>query len=309
MALFSWRRKVILLKIESAYGTDPTPVFGTDGILAMNLSISLEADKLEREIDRSFFAANPFVLVGRRCMVEFDFEPMGHATPGTAAPCGPLLRACAHAQVLVPATSATYNPITATPESATLYYWMGNQRFAITGCRGTIDFDHSIKQFPKAHAKLTGLFAIPTNTAIVTPTLTAWQDPPAIETETWELSVDGSAVNAVSFTLSQNNETPIHEGSEAREVVLTDRKAGGVLRVYDPGVSVFDFWTLAKDHTKVPIVSTVTGGAGLIQEITVGLAQFELPKFVEIDGVVGLEIPYVALASSAGSDEYTLALT
>lgn len=308
MALFSWRRKVLLLEVETTYGTDPTPLPATDGVLAMNCSISLEADKLEREIDRAHFTANPFVLVGRRCMIEFDFEPLGNSTVGLAAPCASVLRGCAHAQVLVPVTSATYNPISSAIESVTIYYWIGDQRFAITGARGTVDFEWSIKQFGKGHAKFTGLFAIPTNTAIVTPTLTAWQDPPAIETETWDLTVDGDQINAVSLTLSQGQEIPIHEGSEAREVASMDRAASGVLRCYDPRVDGFDFWTLAKNHTKVPIVSTVNGGAGKIVTVTLGTVQFELPKFVEIDKAVGLEIPFHAIANT-GNDEYTIAFT
>lgn len=308
MALFSWRRKVILAKLEVTYGVDPTPAQATDGILAMNMTISLEADKLEREIDRAYFSANPFVLVGRRCIVEFDFEPLGSSTVGNAAPCGPLLQACAHAEVLVPTTSATYNPISSAIKSATIYYWMGDQKFAITGCRGSVSFDTSIKQFPKAHAKLTGLFAIPTATAIVTPTLTSWQDPPAIETETWSLTINGTAVNAISMTLDQAQETPIHEGSESREVASLDRKSNGSLRLYDPGVGTFDLWTLAKNHTKVPVVSTLNGGAGKTVTLTVSNAQLELPKFTEVDKAVGLEVAYAAIAGS-GNDEYTLAFT
>lgn len=308
MALYSWRRKVILLKLETVYGTDTTPAAATDGILAMNMTISLEADKIEREIDRAYYTANPFVLVGRRCMVEFDFEPLGNATPGTAAPCGPLLQACGNAQALDvgPPAEAIYTPISTGIKSASIYYWLNDQKFAILGARGTLDWDWSIKQFPKAHAKVTGLFAIPTNTAIVAPTLTAWQDPPAIETETWTLTVDGTPINATGLQVSQNNELPIHEGSEEREVALLDRKVSGTLKVYDPSIANFDFWTLAKNGTKVPIVSVVDGGAGLKATMTMPLCQLELPKFSETDKAVGLEIPFVAIASSAGNDDYEL---
>lgn len=306
--LYSWRRKVILLKLETTYGVDSTPAAATDGILAMNMTISLEADKIEREIDRAYYTANPFVLVGRRCMIEFDFEPLGNSAPGTAAPCGPLLQACGNAQVLVvgPPATATYNPISTGIKSASIYYWLNDQKFQILGCRGTIDWDFTIKQFPKAHAKVTGLFAIPTNAAIAAPTLTTWQDPPAIETETWTLTVNGTAINATGLQVSQNNEIPIHEGSEAREFALLDRKVSGTLKVYDPSIANFDFWTLAKAGTKVPIVSIVDGGAGLKTTMTMPLCQLELPKFAENDKAVGLEIPFVAIASSAGNDDYAL---
>ena len=55
MAIFPFRRKVLLLKKEATYGLDSAPVAGTDAILAMNGSITLEADKAERDIDLAFF--------------------------------------------------------------------------------------------------------------------------------------------------------------------------------------------------------------------------------------------------------------
>lgn len=310
MALVSYKRKVILAKLEVTYGTDSAPVAATDGVLSMNLSLDLAADDLERELDHPYLAANPSVLVGRMATVEFDFEPVGHATLGTAAPSNAIMEACAHAGVSVASTSFTYNPISSAAKSATIHFYMGDQRVAITGCRGTIDFENEIKKFPKAHVKLVGQFAIPTTQAIVSPVVTTWQDPPAIETETWSLTVNSIAVCATMFQLSQGNEVPMHECSEQREVVLTDRKANGKLRIYDPTVGVLDLWTLAKDRTQVPIVSIVNGGANKITTINVPKAQLSLPKFVEIEGVIGLEFDFKALVNSAsGNDEYTVAYT
>lgn len=309
MALFSWRRKCILVKLEVTYGTDPVPTAMANGVLAMNLTISLEADKLEREIDRPFFTANPFVLVGRKAIVEFDFEPLGAAVAGAAAPCGPILEACAHAQVLTtpgPPADATYNPISTGIKSCTIHYYMGDQRFALVGCRGSINFDLAIKTFPKARARMVGQFAIPTAAAIVSPTTTNWQDPPAIETETWSVTVNGTPVNTTGLQFDQANEVNMYEGSESRTVEVMDRRSNGTLRVYDPGVGVLDFWTLARNHTKVPIVSIIDGGAGKKFTATLGLVQFEMPKFSEMEKAVGLEIPFHAIASGAGSDEYLL---
>lgn len=313
MALVSYQRKVIVAKLEVTYGTDSTPAALTDGVLTMNLSLDLSADELERELDHPYLAANPSVLVGRMATIEFDFEPMGANPGGVPAPCDAIMQACAHAVVLDavgPPLSATYNPISTGNKSCTIYFWMGDQKVAIVGCRGTLDFENEIKKFPKAHAKLVGQFAIPTSVPIINPTLTKWQDPPAIEVETWDFEINSVAVCAVLFSLSQGNDTPMHECSEQREVVLTKRSAGGKVRIYDPGVGVLDIWTLAKDRTRVPIVSSVDGGVSKKTVIDVPAAQLSLPKFVEIDGVIGLEFDYKALVvSNAGNDEYTVEYT
>lgn len=313
MALVSYQRKVIVAKLEVTYGVDSNPAAATDGVLTMNLTLDLSADELERELDHPYLAANPSVLVGRMATVEFDFEPLGKSPGGVAAPCDAIMQACAHAVVLDavgPPLSATYNPISSNNKSCTIYFYMGDQKVAIVGARGTIDFENEIKKFPKAHAKLVGQFAIPTASPIINPTLTAWQDPPAIETETWEFEINSVAVCAVLFSLSQGNETPMHECSEQREVVLTKRAASGKVRIYDPTVGVLDVWTLAKNRTRVPITSTVDGGVGKKTVIDVPQAQLALPKFVEIDGVIGLEFDFKALVNSAsGNDEYTVEFT
>lgn len=309
MALVSYRRKLILAKEEVTYGTDPTPTAGANGVLTMNLTLNLTAEDLERELDLPYLAANPSVLVGRMAVIEFDFEPLGQATPGTAAPCDAIMKACAHALVTDagPPATATYNPISAAPKSATIWFYMGDQRVAIVGCRGTISITNEIKKFPIAHARLVGQFAIPTSTPIVTPTLTAWQDPPAIEMETWDVEIDGVTVNAVSLSMEQRNEVPMHEGSDLREVVLTRRNSGGRIRIYDPGVSVLDVWTMAADRARVGITSTVDGGVGKTCTIDMPAAQISLPQWVEIDGAIGLEFDYRALATT-GNDEYTVEL-
>lgn len=305
---YSWERKAILLGIEVAYGVDPVLNGMAHGILAQNLTISVEADKLEREIDRSFFTGNPFVLVGKRVVVEFDFEPLGANPGGVVAPSDAILRACAHAGTadVGPPLNYAYNPISTAIESAAIYLWMGDQRFVILGARGTLNWEFKIKTFGKAHARLTGMFAIPTSVPIVNGDTTDWQDPPAIEMETWDVSVDGTTVNAESVTLDMAQETPMLEGSNEREVVVVDRKANGVLRLFDPDVANLNLWTMAASHDKVPIICEVNGGTGKLTRFTIPLAQLELPRFAEIERTRGLEIPFTAIASSSGDDEYLL---
>jgi hypothetical protein len=309
VALKSWKLKTLILKTETTYGTDSVPTAGANGVLAMNMSISIDADKLERPIDHPYLGANPFVLVGKRITVEFDFEPLGNSAVGSAAPCGPILTACAHSETLVAVTSATYALASTSLKSVSIYFQMENQKVVVLGARGTIDYDWTVKQFPKAHAKLTGMFAIPVFNAIPSPTVSAWQTPVAVEMETMLVTIGGTAVNTMSFMLSQGNDVNIHEGSESREAAILARAATGTLKVYDPGIDVLDLWTPAKNYTPTAIVCTVDGGAGKKAVMTVPNAQLQLPKWTEMDGTIGLEIPFTAVPSSAGNDEYNLAFT
>jgi hypothetical protein len=313
MAIFPFRRKVLALKSEVTYGTDPVPTAAANAILAMNGSIALEADVAQREIDLAFFGGKPFVLVGRRATIEFEFELLGSATPGTASPWGPMILACGFAQTLDavgPPIEAFYNPISDAIGSCTIYFWMGAQRFAITGCRGNFEVMGDVKSFLKGKATFTGILAVPTSVALPAATLTAYQDPIAIETETFEVTLDGFAANTVGISINLNNDVKMHEGSEAREVVINDRAPTGTIRLYDPGVNVKDFWTLAREHTKVALSWNVQPPAspdGRIVIVEAPSIQLELPKFIDIDGARGLEIPYRMLPV-AGNDEVTFSL-
>lgn len=313
MAIFPFRRKVLLLKKETVYGTDSVPVAATNAILAMNGSITLEADKAEREIDLAFFGGKPFVLVNRRATIEFEFEPLGSATPGTASPWSAALQACGFAETLDavgPPIEALYNPISDLIPSATIYFWMGTQKFAIVGCRGNLEFTTDIQTFVKAKATFTGIMAMPVDAALPAATLTAFQNPVAVETETFELVLDGYNLNAKGVTLQLNNDVKLHEGSEAREVIINDRKPGGTIRCYDPGVAAKDLWALARAGDPVALSYTVQPAAspdGRILVVDAPKIQLELPKFTELDGARGLEIPFVALPDS-GNDELTISM-
>jgi hypothetical protein len=309
MAIFPFRHKVVLLKSESSYGTDPTPTGAANALLAIKGTIALEADKLERDIDTAYFGAKPFVLVGRRAKIEFEFEALGAATPGTASPWGALLKCCGFNETLDPTgppAEAVYAPISDNIGSAAVYFWMGAQnKFVILGCRGNVEFMSDIKTFLKGKTSLTGIMSIPTAAAMPAVTLTGFQAPVAIETETFEVEFDSFMLNAVGVSLNMGNDVKIHEGSESREIIINDRKVSGTIKCYDPGVAGKDLWTLAKSHDTSAMTYTVQPAAsptGRIATFDLPAVQIELPKFVDIDGARGLEIAYAGIPVT-GNDE------
>ena len=61
MALLN-RKRVILLELESSYGTDPTPT-GADAILVRDLSITPQAsDDVSRDLIRPYLGASRQLL-------------------------------------------------------------------------------------------------------------------------------------------------------------------------------------------------------------------------------------------------------
>lgn len=112
---FLTRKRAILSKIESTYGTDPTPTATLDAINMSNLTVSpMEMTLVMRNNVKSYMGTNPSVLAAIYAKVSFDVEMAGCGTPGTAPAYDELLRACA----LSATTLATAVTGTATAGSA-----------------------------------------------------------------------------------------------------------------------------------------------------------------------------------------------
>ena len=88
------RKRLIVAKIESTYGTDPTPT-GANAILVRNLEITpLEAETVNRDLVRPYLGASDQLLAQTRVSMTFEVEMAGSGTAGTAPAYGPLLKAC-----------------------------------------------------------------------------------------------------------------------------------------------------------------------------------------------------------------------
>lgn len=312
--IIAFNQAALLLKTEGAsYGVDSTPAGSTDAMLIQNGRIRFASNKLSREISTAYFGSKPFVLTGRQTIIEFDFEIMGNATVDLAAPIAPILLASAHAQTLNAATDARYNPITLAIPSMTAYFYIpssdsnGAKRFVALGVEIDCTFNHSVNAFAKGHAVMTGLEADVTNTAIPSLTLTGFRAPFEINASTWQVTVDdGSSpfdVSCVEVSLAQNGKVQLFEHSEEKRIAIVGREASGFLRIFDPALADIDFYALAAALTPVEISSIVDGGATLKQSLIIQ-AQLEEPEPIDINGASGLRIPFVAVPTTAGNDEY-----
>ena len=313
MALRQSTDRVCLFDLETTYGVAAT-MTAADAILMMESDIQPMADKLERVVDRPFFGGDPFVLVNKRVQLTGTIDVIGSATPGISAPLAKVYKACQHAETLIAAAvgppivpaAAMYNPISRSISSATIdFYWCGI-KFRMLGARGSMDFDYSIKQYGKATVTLTGLLVLPTDGEPPGGIdWSAFQTPAAIESGVWTVTVDGVNVCAQQLTMAQNATVGLIECSEAREVMVTARKPGGTLKVLkDADLATWNPWAIADAQAIIPLVSTIVKADGLNVEHII-LAQLEYPKPTDIEGVAGFEIPFTAVPTGAGNDEYT----
>jgi hypothetical protein len=307
------RRRVLLVKPEATYNTSSAPT-GTDALYIINPSINpLDATVLERElIDTSFGRLRSQILAQRKVSLDFDVEFAGSGTAGTAPKYGPLLRACGMSEAIV-SGSVTYSGATPATDSVTANYNSDGNGHLSTGMRGSFDLKLDAGALPTYSFKMQGNYAAPTDTALPTPTYINQAAPVHVSSaNTTAVSVAGYSACMKSFQLSLNNSLVFqdHAGC-APKVIITDRMVSGTIVIERPdALASKNFYTLATAGTTGAISFQHGQTAGGILTVTMSTVNFGAPTPTDIDGVIGLSIPFVALKSAAGlSDELTIVNT
>ena len=310
MALLN-RKRVILLELESSYGTDPTPT-GADAILVRDLSITPQAsDVVSRDLIRPYLGASRQLLANTRVECTFSVELAGSGTAGTAPRYGDALKACGFSETIASGTSVTYAPVSSSFSSITIHYNVDGVRHIVTGCRGSFVINAAVGEIPSIDFTFTGIYNAPTDTALPTVTYGNQATPLIFKngnTSSFQLlSFAGALMN---FSMDVANEIVYRElVGGSKEVLLTDRAANGSVTIEAPTIAQKDFFTAALTDASLGNL-TVTHGtaAGNICRFTSTKVDIGDVNYGEADGVTMLEIPYT-LVPSAANDEMVLVFT
>lgn len=148
------RRNVILFREESSYGVDPTPTPAANAILALDLDITIQGDKLERNPGmRSLSRFNP--IIGKRWIeITFGVELRGSGSAGTAAKWADLLEVCGMTEAVTGGVSVAYSLNSSSQKSGTLYAYMDSVVWKIPGCRGSWELVGDVNQISRCNFTL-----------------------------------------------------------------------------------------------------------------------------------------------------------
>ena len=309
------RKKFLIAKIESTYGTDPSPVGGSDAVQVTDLEVTpIASDNVVAPTLQGFIgnSTNSTLVAAKRVNVTFGVELAGSGTAGTAPAYGPLLKACGLSETVVADTSVTYAGVSSSFDSVTIYCFYDGTRHKITGCRGTVTFNLAGGQFPVANFEMTGLYNDPDDTAL-SGTFTVANQAAALEvndTNVTTATFHGvTNVRIQSFDLALNNDVVFNETLSSKEVLIVNRLPGGTTVLEAPAVGTTDYFAKAVGVTQASssIVLGATGG----NIITMTMAQTDITgvSYGDTNGVINLSVPYLALPSTSGNDEVSIAFT
>ena len=311
MASVLTRRRLILAKIETTYGTDSSPA-GTNAVLVRNLEIQpLLSETVNRELVRPFLGQSDQLLSQTRVEVSFEVELAGSGTAGTAPAYGAVLRSCGLSETLVTSTSATYAPISSSFESCTIYYHQDGIRHKVTGCRGTFEMNCEVGQIPVISFTMTGIYNAPTDVTLPTPTYTNQATPVIFkEGNTTSFSAFSYAGCLMSYSFNMANDVIYRElVGCTKEILITNRAPSGTVVIEAPTITAKDFFTIATGTTTGSI--TFQHGQTAGNRVTMTTAQSDLGNitYSDQDGIQMLNLPFIAVPTSAGNNEMSLAFT
>lgn len=300
-----------MVAAESTYNSDATPA-GTDAVLVRNIDFTpIQADTVSRDLIRDYLGNSDQLLGNSRVELSFEVEFAGSGTAGTAPKYDALLKSCGLASTVAANTSVTYAPVSTGFGSSTIYVFADGIRHKMTGCRGTFSINASVGEIPVVNFTMTGNYGAPTDTASPSTTYSN-QDTPKIfkAGNTTSLSVLSYAASLESFSFDIANEVVFRElvGS-TKSVNITNRAPAGECVIELPTLAQKDYFTAATSNTTGSISFQHGQDAGNIITFTASTCDIGNPSYSDSDGIMMLNLPYVAVPSSAGNNEVSLAYT
>ena len=303
--------KVVLIKKETTYGTDPTPTGAANAILTTGFQIQPnESTRVDRNLDRPGYGASPAIMAGKNVGFGFRVEAVGSGAAGTAPAFGPVLQMGGFAEVVDAGVSVTYAPVSEDPASATMYFYQGPNLHKGLGGRAGVGFEAAALAIPYFTADGRALYVAP---AAGAPTGVDYSDfltPRPVEdaiTPTFSLHSHGAVMQRLSIGAGRS---PTYRNLVNQEAIrLPPRRIEGSCTIIAPAIATKDYYAAMAAETlgALSFVHGVT--AGRIVAVAASLVQIVSIAHTEIDGELGLDLGLLFVASDAGDDELSFIFT
>ena len=156
---------------------------------------------------------------------------------------------------IVASTSVTYNPISLSHESITLWFVIGSTLFKVPGARGTAKVTIGAQAIPYIEFEFTGLFTVPAEGSRPTPTLTAWKKPSvASKTNTPVFTIGGTSLVMRQFAMDLGNQIETRFLINSESVMLVDRAETIDVTVEAEPLTTINPFQLAVNQTQTPVI-------------------------------------------------------
>lgn len=321
MATRQIRNTLVLAKIESTYGVDPTPTEGSNAYLISGASIEpLNATNVDRDLIRGYMG-NSEQLVGTAYVgIAYAVELAGSGTAGTAPPYGAQLRACGFAETATGGVRTEYNPVTPVADSLSHYYHSDGAKHIAKGCRGTFTINMGVSERPLMNFQFQGIDGGITSATPSAATLTNFKTPLVItDANTGDVTF-GCTYTAATPTLTGGTGYPsqglqIDIGNTVNYTPLLGGETIDISQRSVTGSIVLDLTAAQEVTFMATLKANTTQSMGLMHGTTPGhkvlvympAVQIINPKKVDVNGKLMIGLDFRAVPSS-GNDELKIVI-
>jgi hypothetical protein len=308
------RNTTILAKIESVYGTDPTPTGAANAILVSEVSINKVANNVARDLIRSYLGASDELVGTKYIEMGFTVEWQGSGTAATAPAWGPLLRACGFAE----STEATpdrveYVPVSTSFESVTIYYYLDGALNKATGCFGNVAFDFMVSTRPTMAFSFVGIDSGVTAASPSGVDYSSFEAPLVVTdtnvanlllgcTEAAGTLSGGTSYTSNGFTVNMGVETPFTPLIGSESVDIVQRSATGTLALDLTAAQEVTMIGEIDANTTTSIGFEHGSVAGKVMMAFMPTVQRINPRYEDINGIALLGMD-LRITPDSGNDE------
>lgn len=313
------KRELLLAKLETTYGIDPTPA-GTDAVLVENVNHAPDRLRMvRRPAIRASLGELQQIYGGMLQAINFSCEVKGSGAAGTAPEIGVLLRACGLEETVVASTSVSYKPRSSSLESCTIYYFEAGAgantqvRHVLTGCRGNVEFTWAAGDKLMANFSFVGKRSgNPSDQSLPTPTYDSTVPVAVRNMATTIGGVSNLVIQRYSLNLNNQIDVPdnLNDAEGFGEVTITGRDPVLDLGRHNELVATLAPWADLTSGTSRAFASGTLGSTpGNRVAITAAQMHYRNIQPGEDNGFRAATYPFGLHESSSGNDEFTLTFT
>jgi hypothetical protein len=308
----NWKSKITLVKTETTYGVDPTATGAANGMLLTDVQIQpMEGDDVSRNLELPHLGAQDVMPVGLRVVFTASFELVGSGSAGVAPAWGPLLRACAAAEVITAGNAVEYSPVSEGHESVWISFFIGSTLHAIKGARGTGVITLNAQGIPVCRVTMTGLFIRPVEAARPVPDFSRWQEPsPATMVNTPGFTVAGIPFVLRSFELNLGNDVQPRLLVGVERIMIVDRNESLTATVEAVPMTTYNPYQRAEERTRANVVLDHGKAVGKRVQVSAPQAvQRRLSGLEQNQNIVEWPLAFTPLPTDAGNDQWLIRCT
>lgn len=302
-----WDKKAVVLKAETAYGTDAAPTGAANWFEARDVQLtSYDMTTKERNVVENWLGNSGKIVTSKWSKLSFKVAMAASGSAGVAPKWGAMMLPCAMAETVVASTSVAYNLVSAAFPSVTAYMEVDGVLYKFVGARGSLKGSLPAAGTPEFTVELTSVYTAPAAGAVSGIVKTGWTYEEAVNSvNTGKVTLNGTdlAFSTLDWDLA-NQIARIDLPGPQLEVMIRDRAPSMGLKVLAPALAAFNPYALADAGGSLTLTNTHGTVAGKKVKTDAKVRIVGISE-TEIEGMAAYDLK-LDLVPVSGNDELVI---